>query len=1015
MKSNLQWLQGTGLQSSDFVRGELEEDCKCDACGRTKSKKMPRKIHSRKDRRNHDGEISTDLYGPFPAPTVEGSFFLQVYVRVGSGHLSVYGCARKNSCVENFSDYLKHWPPPLTTHYHADGAKELIGAEIKRLCEKFSPAIELTYSTAYSPNENSYAERAWRTLADMAHPNLVLSELPFRFIQKAMSFAAYVHNRLPRQTDKGWMSPHEYEFNEKPDLSRIRRWGCPVYYHVPSQLMRKGKIENGKRGYFMGFSKEQPYGWVCWDPKLNDFITSSNVVFVESIGEDLLKALSIKPKSSKAREIDLYIRDYSDENKSPEDYYHLVGKRYYDPDEREVFETTSIAVRGQCIIANRKKVIYGRTVGYESDNHPIFVRDVESMLSDRQYDTLLAAFTEAQQLPLAVQSVPDQGSPSRQPGPLLDLRAAHQNKEVRGCDSRREADGSVSLAELRGKASRGAGSSWTRVREALPKSIDSALLSDRFSRKWYAAMFNEIYYIDNEGKVWFEWKKALPPGVKPLGTRFVFKIKEKDDPEDDIFRARLVVQGFDQIFGVDYEETFSPTTKANILRLFLYFVLLFDMTLPIHLDAVKAYMNSDIDADIWVYPPKDPNEVFFKKGTVFKLKKALYGLKQAGRLWHKLVHEMLTKLGFSTLQSEPCFYYSVSGNTLSIVIIYVDDILITSQSSKMRDSLISKICQLYKFTNQGVVSEFLGIRIEFIIDNFNKFITLDQEKLITEKVLEFGLDKVKPSFIPMDPRAKLSTTDEPALPGTPYREMVGSALHVARWTRCDIANTVSQLSRFNSKPTRKSAVAAAQLWTYLRVTAHLKFILSISNVRKANFLMVGYSDSDWAGDLDSRRSTTGWMVFIGQTLINWIAQLQSFIAQSSMEAETIAANKLLNELLYLQKLFKEAGLLSESHSGNTIYIDNQSAIQAAKNPVSHGKTKHFDIQQYHLRENVNSGRVKLEKVPSAENPSDLLTKSLFRPTLEYHRNAVGIREIGKSAKRSTSDSDWTSSKEQRKI
>ena len=109
------------------------------------------------------------------------------------------------------------------------------------------------------------------------------------------------------------------------------------------------------------------------------------------------------------------------------------------------------------------------------------------------------------------------------------------------------------------------------------------------------------------------------------------------------------------------------------------------------LDAVKAYMNSDIDTDIWVYPPHDPDEVFFKKGSVFKLKKALYGLKQSGRLWHQLLDEMLKKIGFKNLKSEPCFYYSVIGNILNFVIIYVDDLLITSQSAEIRDILIKKM------------------------------------------------------------------------------------------------------------------------------------------------------------------------------------------------------------------------------------------------------------------------------------------------------------------------------------
>ena len=925
--------------------------------------------------------------------------------------MTIYGCKRKNSCVENFNDYLRKWPPPLTSHYHSDGASELIGAEIKKIADKFSPAITLTHSPAYSPNQNCYAERGLRTLADMSHPNLVISDLPFRFIEKCTIYSAQVHNMLPRQTDKGWMSPHEYEYGSLPDFSKLRRWGCMAYYHVPTQLRRKGDIENGKKAYFMCLSVRQPHGWVLWDPKLNDFIVSSNVHFIETVGSDLLNSQSINSKSKQIREVDFYVREYDENPKSVTDFEHLIGKRYYDPDDREVYETVAVRRRGQVIVAYRKKVIYGRTVGDENDNHPIHVRDVEAMLSDSRSSHLaavaeVAADTEIVPLADISESV---YSPDDLTDPQFVSKAARRASNSRKLDARRDAE---FAANLQGPVSPVSKPRAKRVPIPIPRDIDDAMMSKE-SKKWYPAMFNEVSYIQYEKQVWIVWLGRIPKGVIPLKTRFVFKVKEKENPDDDIFRARLVTLGFDQIFGINFDETFSPTTKANILRLFLYFVLLFDMTLPIHLDAVKAYMNSDIDADIWVLPPKDPNEIFFKKGTVFKLKKAIYGLKQAGRLWHELVHKMLVSLGFQTLKTEPCFYYSVLGNVLTFIIVYVDDILLSSQSEEIRDIILKKIMSTYEFTNEGVVSEFLGIRIQFYIDKFQRYITLDQDKMIIAKNEEFDLGDEPISPIPMDPKEKLSAQDEPADKDFPYRELIGSALHISRWTRCDIANTVSKLSSFNNKPTRKAAKAVKRLWAYLRGTSHLKFQLSLSNIRKAAFLMRGYSDSDWAGDLDSRRSTTGWMVFIGLALINWISQLQSFIAQSSMEAETIAANKLLNELLYLQNMFIEAGLLPGSHSSTPMMIDNQAAIQSAHNPVGHGKTKHFDIQQFHLRENVNSGRIKLEKVDIAENPADLLTKSLYRPALEKHRDTAGVREVNSSAKRSTSESEWRQSKEQR--
>ena len=956
---------------------------------------LPRK-KGPKDRRAHGGEISTDLYGPFPDATIQGSYHLQAFVRVASGYVSLYGCERKSDTADNLKDYLKHWTPPKTTSYHADGARELIGADIVKILDSYSPAVRLSYSTAYSPNQNSFSERIWRTLADMSHPNLLMSELPFRFIEFAMSYAAWVYNRIPRQTDDGWMSPHEFEFGKAPDLSMARRWGCVAYYTVPHQLRRKGDIENGKKAYFMGFTDKQPYAWLLWDPKLNTIVSSSNVNFVETVGDDSLSTMRSKSSSSKVREIDFYSREFADESKSVSDYQHLVGKRYYDRDERELFETTSVVKRGQVIVANRRKVIRGKMIGRESDNHCIHVVDVEKMLSDAQFEDLVGSAFTALQEDHKSEGNTGTGPPSERAG----------NSVTPGVSQNPSCDVVSGTSVQLGMPPRGDGI-YDRIFEALPSSIKSAL-SATYSVKWYEAMYDEIFCIQSEMRVWKQWHGPLPQGVKPLGTRFVFKIKEKDKPEDDVFRARLVVQGFNQQHGIDFDETFSPTTRANTLRLYLYLVLLFDLTLPVHLDAVKAYMNSDIDTDIWVYPPSDPDEIFFRKGTVFKLLKALYGLKQAGRLWHQLAEQMLFDLGFKNLKSEPCFFYSVIKNVLTLVILYVDDILIASQDSEVRDFIIEQMMARFNFTNEGVVTEFLGIQISFVIDKFNRYILMDQTKMILDKVVEFGLEDAKPARLPMNPLLKLSTQDEPAHPNFPYRQMVGSGLHIARWTRFDISFTVSQLSRYNANPTIKSAQAACQMWVYLRDTAYLKFVLSLNNVQQSNFRMIGLSDSDWAGDADTRRSTTGWMVFIGDSLINWVSQLQSFVTQSSMEAETVAANKLLNELLLMQNMFIEAGLLPESHSGTPIMIDNQAAIQAAFNPVAQGKTKHFDIQQFHLREMTAFGRVVPTKVHTSENSSDILTKAVDITTLSTHRHRAGIREINPDAKRTKSDGEWTS-------
>jgi hypothetical protein len=178
-----------------------------------------------------------------------------------------------------------------------------------------------------------------------------------------------------------------------------------------------------------------------------------------------------------------------------------------------------------------------------------------------------------------------------------------------------------------------------------------------------------------------------------------------------------------------------------------------------------------------------------------------------------------------------------------------------------------------------MASEFFGVNISFCINEKFRYILLDQEKMIMNKCEEFGLVDESPVNIPMNPLLKLLRTDPLVSKDFPFRQLIGSALHIARWTHCDISYAVSNLSRFSSNPTVLAEKAAIQLWIYLRCPAQLRFSLCLSDVIKSNFRMVGLSDFDWARDAVTHSSTTDWMVYLGIALTNWVSQLQSFIAQ----------------------------------------------------------------------------------------------------------------------------------------
>ena len=418
---------------------------------------------------------------------------------------------------------------------------------------------------------------------------------------------------------------------------------------------------------------------------------------------------------------------------------------------------------------------------------------------------------------------------------------------------------------------------------------------------------------------------------------------------------------------------------------------MFDMTDPSHIDAIKAFLNSDLDFDIWVRPPSDPDQVFFKPGEIYKLNKAIYGLKQSGRLWFQKVVDLLEKLGFTSVCTEPCLFFITRNGKLTMILLYVDDILISSQATSEHLYFKSCIMSVYDFTDNGTVRDFLGVRIilKRNLDHSWHSISIDQKSYITETASELQLDDGRETFTPM-PSTKLDPEDEIYPKAYPFRKQIGSALHIARWTRPDISFGVSTLARFNNAPTWNAIAAIRHLWRYLVQTANKALVYELSPNLEVNTKMFGYSDSDWAGDRLSRRSTTGWMLFIGKCLINWISQLQSLIAQSTAEAELIALNQIVNEVIYMQNFVKQSNLLLIASDGTEVFGDNSASLSITRNPVLHKRTKHIEIPTLNVRQKQEEGRVETLKVPTKENPADLLTKGLDRPTTEYHCYQIGL-------------------------
>lgn len=223
----------------------------------------------------------------------------------------------------------------------------------------------------------------------------------------------------------------------------------------------------------------------------------------------------------------------------------------------------------------------------------------------------------------------------------------------------------------------------------------------------------------------------------------------------------------------------------------------------------------------------------------------------------------------------------------------------------------------------------------------------------------------------------------------PYMNAVGSLMYLATTTCPDIAYAVGVLARFNANPGMAHWSAVKHLFQYLRGTLDYKLTYG-SDSSIGDRMFVTYCDADHGGDKDSRKSTTGYLVKLGQVVVCWRSKLQPVVTKSTTEAEYVAGNEAGKEILWMQKLLGELGYTPCAPS--VLYTDSQSAMSVAKNPDHHGRMKHLDMGYYWLREKVAMKKLQLEHLSTDDMPADLLTKPLARVKVEKFCDLIGLRK-----------------------
>ncbi|KAI0510700.1 hypothetical protein KFK09_011309 [Dendrobium nobile] len=479
---------------------------------------------------------------------------------------------------------------------------------------------------------------------------------------------------------------------------------------------------------------------------------------------------------------------------------------------------------------------------------------------------------------------------------------------------------------------------------------------------------------------------SLPKGQKSIGVKWVYKLKKNVEGGVNKFKARLVVKGYKQKQGIDYEKVFAPIAKFDIIRL-IFFIAAMNRWQIHQLDVKSAFLNGVLEEEVYVDQPEDQPEGFIVKGKehmMYRLKKALYGLKQAPRAWNLCIDKHFGEEGFTKCPYEHGVYMKIYLNDNKLIIcLYVDDLLITCDDEQMIVDFKSTIFRRFDMTDVGLMSLFLGIEVHQKDDG----IWICQKRYAKELLEKFRMNHCNSVSTSMQTGVHFTKEGEGKLvDSTLYKSLIES-LRYLTVTRPDIMYSVAILSRFMENPRESHWLAAKRILRYISGT----FEFGLHYQCSGDMRLLGYCDSDWANDHEERKSTSGYVFYVGSTAFTWCTHKQKVVALSTCEAEYIAAAAAACEAIWLKNLLKE--FFRKIDEATIIYVDNKSAIALAKNPVQHGRSKHIDVRYHFIRDAVLMGYISIEHCSTEDQVADLFTKALSTPRFLKLLKMLGMKKV----------------------
>ncbi|GMF17028.1 unnamed protein product [Phytophthora fragariaefolia] len=437
--------------------------------------------------------------------------------------------------------------------------------------------------------------------------------------------------------------------------------------------------------------------------------------------------------------------------------------------------------------------------------------------------------------------------------------------------------------------------------------------------------------------------------MKVLQNRWIFRVNYLANGEIERYKARLVIKGFMQIYGIDYLEVYSPVVRLETLRVLLTLAAVWDYEVH-QMDVTTAFLNGAIDVEVYMEQPEG---------------------------------------------CKACVAVKVIDGQLVFIPLNVDDLILFAPSMELINKMKKMFEDRFAMKDLGELHYILGW--EITRNRAERTMFIGQRKYAETVLKRFNMQNCNGCKTPSTADLKLSKAMCPTenderqlMRSKPYRAVVGSLMYLMLGTRPDLAYLVRESSQFLENPGLLHWTALKRGLRSLKETVDWGIQLGglvWSNQELTDHLRA-HADADFANRVDDRKSVAGYVTQFCGSIISWSSQTEKTVALHTTEAGYMALSLLVQEVVRLRQMLKELQVLQQQPS--QVFVDNESAKKLASNPVFHSRTKHIDVRHHFVRERIDLKEIDVLRVPGVNNVADAFTKPLARPTFEKHRAAMGL-------------------------